>query len=88
MEIKRLLEYFLMIQITQINYNVLNDQDVNSKQIGIDDGYPALMAVISRKLNNVILVFKGQNDIIPNGKWDMQFKQQDLKRDVEVRVIF
>lgn len=70
MEIKRLLEYF-DIQYTIPDYNslnILNDQDINYKQIGIDNGYPGLMAELSRRLNNVIIVSKGYNDIITNGK--------------------
>ncbi|CAK78011.1 unnamed protein product (macronuclear) [Paramecium tetraurelia] len=70
MEVKRLLEYF-DIQYIKPDYdslNVINDQDVNYKQIGIENGYPGLIAELSRKLNNVIIVSKGQNDIITNGK--------------------
>ncbi|CAD8077779.1 unnamed protein product [Paramecium sonneborni] len=44
------------------------DGFINYKQIVIDCGYPGLMAELSRKMNNVIIVSKGQNDIITNGK--------------------
>ncbi|CAD8078433.1 unnamed protein product [Paramecium sonneborni] len=81
MEIRRLLEYFDMEYIKP-NYDcieqfndkqsrtnqIINDQDLNYEQITIQFGYPALIAELSRKLNNVIIVSKGQNDIITNGK--------------------
>ncbi|CAD8163803.1 unnamed protein product [Paramecium octaurelia] len=81
MEIKRLLEYF-DIQYIKPDYDSLNviNVDVNYKQIGIENGYAGLMAELSRKLNNVIIVSKGQNDIITNGKVGYAVELQGSKK--------
>lgn len=56
MEVKRLLEYFGM-PFHKPDYKDVKEN--HYEQISIEVGYPSMIAELSRKLNNAVIVAKG-----------------------------